>query len=131
MGEWRYGSTIVDLGIDGEEYLVSCSGRFSPVEGALGTQWMGGSRSRFERFGGEKKLLPLAGIEPRPSSPSLYRLSYPGCLQNRTVAKLGKRKLHFHGNLRFIIVFTTAPSPHTGTYPESLVSSPHPQILCI
>jgi hypothetical protein len=37
-----------------------------------------GPRNRSGRCGGEKNLLSLPRIEPRPSSPSLYLLSYPG-----------------------------------------------------
>jgi hypothetical protein len=30
-----------------------------------------------------RKILPLPGIEPRPSSPSLYQLSYPDSIKDR------------------------------------------------
>jgi hypothetical protein len=31
-----------------------------------------------------RKICPLPGIEPRPSSPQLYRLSYPGFLEQKS-----------------------------------------------
>jgi hypothetical protein len=37
-------------------------------------------QSRSGRCGREKNIFPLPGIEPRPSSPSLHRLSHPGFL---------------------------------------------------
>lgn len=40
--------------------------------------WMGGSKFRYERCGIRKKILILSGIEPRPSSPWLCLMSYPG-----------------------------------------------------
>jgi hypothetical protein len=39
---------------------------------------LGGRWSRFDRCGEEKIILPLLGIERRPSSSSLNLLSYPG-----------------------------------------------------
>jgi hypothetical protein len=50
-----------------------------PGERAPGTHWLGGPQSRSGRCGVEK-ILALPGIEPWPSSPSLYRLSYPGSI---------------------------------------------------
>jgi hypothetical protein len=42
MGEWRYTSTILDLGTSGGEWSASRLCRFNPGERALGTNWMGG-----------------------------------------------------------------------------------------
>jgi hypothetical protein len=41
MREWRYSSTILDLGLGGGEWSVSHPGRFTPKERAHGTQWIG------------------------------------------------------------------------------------------
>jgi hypothetical protein len=38
----------------------------------------GGPQSRFWHCGVQKRFLPLPGIEPRLSNPSLYRLNHPG-----------------------------------------------------
>jgi hypothetical protein len=40
---------------------------------------LSGPQSRSACCGVEINPFPLSGIEPWPSSPSLYRLSYPGC----------------------------------------------------
>jgi hypothetical protein len=42
MGEWRYRSTILDLGTDGGEWSSSRPGRFIPGKTAPGTYWIGG-----------------------------------------------------------------------------------------
>jgi hypothetical protein len=61
---------------DGGEWSATRSDRFTPGERAPGTHWIGGwlgPRAGLDAV--EKiKILPLSGIEPRPSSPSLYRL---------------------------------------------------------
>jgi hypothetical protein len=51
-----------------------------PGERAPGIHWVGGwvaPRADLDPME-NRKILPLLGIEPRPSSSSLYRLSYPG-----------------------------------------------------
>jgi hypothetical protein len=45
---------------------------------------LGGSWSQPGRCGGENNMLSLPGIEPRPSSPSLYRVCYPGSPSHRS-----------------------------------------------
>jgi hypothetical protein len=81
VGEWRYSSTILYLGTRWRSvvsftarplYLHGRSRRY-PLDRRLG-----GPQSRSGRCGIEKTLFPLPGIEARPSSPSLYRLSYLG-----------------------------------------------------
>jgi hypothetical protein len=66
MEEWRYNSTILDLGIS-----VSRPGRFTPKVIAPGAQWIGGwvgPRAGLDVV--EKtKILPLPEFELRPSSP--------------------------------------------------------------
>jgi hypothetical protein len=61
MRECRYNLTILVLG---PRYPLNMR--------------LGGPLSRSGSYG-EEKSLALAGIKQRPSSPSLYRLSYPGC----------------------------------------------------
>jgi hypothetical protein len=59
--------------LDSGEWPASCSCRFTPRERAPDTHWIGGRmapRAGLGRCGVETNLLPLPGIEPRPSSPS-------------------------------------------------------------
>jgi hypothetical protein len=83
MGQWRYGSTILDLGTRWR-YMFSFTPRPLYLRGKCPRyplyRRLGGPQSQSGRCGVEKNLLPMPGIEPRPSSPrsSLYRLSYPG-----------------------------------------------------
>jgi hypothetical protein len=69
MEEWRYSYTILDL-----KPLPICLWEKCPRY-PLNTK-LGVSQSRRGLCGVEKYLLSLTGVEPRPSSPSLYRLSY-------------------------------------------------------
>jgi hypothetical protein len=77
MGEWRYSSTFLDFPTRWS-WVVS----FTPLPFYLRRKMA--RRPLYRRLGGtqscgeENNLSPLPGIEPRPSSPSLYRLSYPG-----------------------------------------------------
>jgi hypothetical protein len=71
MGEWRYSSTILDLGIRWRR-VVSFTPRhlYSRRERAPGTHWVGswvGPRAGLDDV--EKNLFPLPGIEPRSSRP--------------------------------------------------------------
>jgi hypothetical protein len=67
------------------KWSASRTGRFTPVERALGTLWIGGwvdPRAMWTTWRREK-FLTLPGIEFRPlgcpaRSQSLYRLRYPG-----------------------------------------------------
>jgi hypothetical protein len=69
----------------GCEWLASHSGRFTLVEKAPGTRWIGGwvgPRAVLEDVK-KRKLLTLSGVEPRilvrpGSRQSLHRLRYPG-----------------------------------------------------
>jgi hypothetical protein len=70
---------------DGGEWSASRPGRFPPGETAPGTNWTGvwvGPRAGLDNVE-NRKLLTLPGLELRSlgrlaSSPSLYRLRYPG-----------------------------------------------------
>jgi hypothetical protein len=81
MEECRYSSIILDLGIRWKLVvsfmppLLYPSGKshWYPLD-----RRMGGPQSQSGCCGGNKNLLPLPGIEPRPSNLSLYQLSYPG-----------------------------------------------------
>jgi hypothetical protein len=43
MGEWRYSSNhSLTSALDGGEWSASRFGRFTPMERALGTHWIGG-----------------------------------------------------------------------------------------
>jgi hypothetical protein len=61
------------------EWLASRSYCFTPGERAPRTHWIGGwvGPSTGLDVGEKRKILPLPGIEARPSSPSLCRLRYP------------------------------------------------------
>jgi hypothetical protein len=60
--------------LDGGEWSASHPGRFTPRKRAPGTHWIGGwvgPRAGLDDVE-KRKVLPLLGIEPGPSSPSLY-----------------------------------------------------------
>jgi hypothetical protein len=82
MGEWRYSSTILNLGDRWGERSASRLGRFISEERTTGTNFIGGwvgPRTGLEAV--EKtEILSLTGIEPRLSIPSLYRLSNPNTM---------------------------------------------------
>jgi hypothetical protein len=83
---WRYSATnSLTSALEGGEWSVSRSGRFTPEEIAPSTLWIGGwvdSRAGLDSVETRKIPTPPPGIEPpnpdRPAhSQSLYRLSYP------------------------------------------------------
>jgi hypothetical protein len=79
MEEWRHSSTILDL--DTSLQLVPrAPAALPPGERAPGDNWLGDWVGRSGQSGrcGEDKNVALPGIEPGPSSPSLYWQSYPG-----------------------------------------------------
>jgi hypothetical protein len=69
MGEWRYSSTILDLGTRWR-WVVSFTDRPLHPRYPLDMR-LSGPQSQSGRCG-EDKILPLPGIEPWPSSSSLY-----------------------------------------------------------
>jgi hypothetical protein len=76
MGEWMYSSTIPDLGtrwkMSGQLHVLPA---LPPS-----THWIEdlvGPRAGLEAVE-KRKILPLQGLEPQPSSTLLYRLSYTG-----------------------------------------------------
>jgi hypothetical protein len=79
VGEWRHSSTFLDLCIRWR-WVVSIMSRSLYPRGKC--TWypldrtLGGPQSRSGRYAVEKNI-SRPEIEPRPSSPSLYRLSYP------------------------------------------------------
>jgi hypothetical protein len=79
MGEWRYGSTFLDLCTRWgwvtnitplPLYVLGKSPQYPLI------RRLGGPQSRSGRCG-EEKNPALSGIESGSSSPTLYRLSYP------------------------------------------------------
>jgi hypothetical protein len=66
MGEWRYSSTIRDLGSSFTPWPLYLRGKspWYPLDRRFGRP-----QSRSGRCGVEKTVLPLPGIEPQPSSP--------------------------------------------------------------
>jgi hypothetical protein len=68
MGSEVIGPLFLILALEGSEWSASRSCRFTPKEITPGTHWI-------EDYGEEKISFP-SGIEPRPSSPLLNRLSY-------------------------------------------------------
>jgi hypothetical protein len=85
VGEWRYSSTILDLGTRWR-YVVSFTPRpLYPREITPGTHWTEGwvgPRTGLNDVEG-RKILPPPGLEFRPLGrpagiQSLYRLRYPG-----------------------------------------------------
>jgi hypothetical protein len=62
---------FLTLALDEGEWSASRSGRFNPGERARGAHWIGdwvGPRASLNAVH-KRKILPLSGIEPRPSSP--------------------------------------------------------------
>jgi hypothetical protein len=76
MGVWRYSSTILDLSTTWR-WVVNFTPRPHYPRNPLDRR-LGGSLSWSGRCGEDKIPLLLPWIEPRLSSPSLCRLSYPG-----------------------------------------------------
>jgi hypothetical protein len=76
----------------GGEWLASRPGRFTPMERAAGTHWIGG---RVDPRAGlddveKRKFFTLPGLELQPlgrpaRSQSLYRLRYPGSLASQGI----------------------------------------------
>jgi hypothetical protein len=98
----RYSYTILDLGTRWR-WVVNFTPRPLQRQGKSPRdplfRRLCGPQSRSGRCGVENNLLPLPGIEPRPTTariPSLYRLSYPGSLslQCRIINLLMVRKLN-------------------------------------
>jgi hypothetical protein len=73
METWGSGGVappFLTLVLDGGEWSASRPGRFTPEESAPGTHWIGGwvgPRVRLDSME-KRQILPLPGIEPRPSS---------------------------------------------------------------
>jgi hypothetical protein len=89
VGEWRYSSTIFDLGTR-RECSISRPGRFTPWERAPGTHWVGGwAGPRTRPNAVEKRKISCLFLESNPSCPArsqlLYRLSYPDSMQTCNV----------------------------------------------
>jgi hypothetical protein len=101
MGEWRYSSTFLDLSTIWKWVL-----RFTPLQLYLQyplNRRLDGPQSRSGRCGKETNLA-LPGIEPGPSSPSLYRLSYPGsCSIHRPIQLNPKTKTKFCNSYLWIV----------------------------
>jgi hypothetical protein len=80
MGEWSYSSIILDLG--NTWWVVSFMLRriYPPGDRTPSTHWTGGCMGLRASLDATEKRWnsALLGIEPWPSSPSLYRLTYPG-----------------------------------------------------
>jgi hypothetical protein len=100
-GEWGYSSTILDLGTRWR-WLVSFTllplyPRGKSPRHPLDRR-LGGRQSRCGCCG-EEKNLALPGIEPGPSSQSLYRLSYP----DSQINKYNLLKWCFYHQLAFLV----------------------------
>jgi hypothetical protein len=63
---------------------------------------LGGPQSRSGSYGVKKNFFSLPGIEPRPSSPSLYRLSYPGSLRRYIINAIEKASFNKVGRCNSI-----------------------------
>jgi hypothetical protein len=94
MGEWTHRSIFfLTSALAGGEWSASRSCRFTPGESATGTHWIGGWVGRRAGMDVEKRtFLTLPGHELRPlarptRSQSLYRIRYPGSLENWSVHK--------------------------------------------
>jgi hypothetical protein len=72
--------TFLKSALDGGEWLASRSGRFTTEVNRPQHPLVGGYVCPGFSLGGIEKIeiFPLLGIEPKPSNPSLYSLSYYG-----------------------------------------------------
>jgi hypothetical protein len=77
MGEWRYSSThSLTSALDGVEWSVSRSGRFTSRERAPGTYWIGdwvGPRAVLDAVA--KRKIPSHRWEPNPRTPIVQPVS--------------------------------------------------------
>jgi hypothetical protein len=69
MGEWRYSSTILDLGTSWRRVVSFTPRPFDPEESARGTLWIGGWASEPVSTLWRKENVTVPGIETGPSSP--------------------------------------------------------------
>jgi hypothetical protein len=82
MKTWGSGGIappFLTLALDGGEQSASQPGHFTPRERMPGTNWIGGwvgPRAGLDAVH-KRKILPMLGTEPQPSSPQLYRMNYP------------------------------------------------------
>jgi hypothetical protein len=106
MRERRYSSTILDLGTRWRWVVGFTPRPLYPRRKILRyplDKRLGG------RCGEEKNVLPLPGIEPRPYSPSIYQLSYPGYFE--TNIHYLQASVFFH--------LWTSPDRHVGIADDS------------
>jgi hypothetical protein len=77
MGEWRYSSTILDLGTRWRDWSASRPDRFIPGKISRCTYWIGGSVGPRAGLNSVKnRPYHESNTGPPARSPSLYRLSY-------------------------------------------------------
>jgi hypothetical protein len=74
MRKWKYSSSILDLATRWMWAVIFKPRPLYPQERAPDTYWIGDWVGPW-RCEGERYLFSQPGIKPRPSSPSLYRLS--------------------------------------------------------
>jgi hypothetical protein len=60
--------SFLTLALDGGEWHVSPPDLFTTGERTLGIHWIEGLQNRYGRYGVEKNLLPLPGVEPWSSN---------------------------------------------------------------
>jgi hypothetical protein len=78
MGEWRYSSTILDLGT---RWRWVVSFKPQPLWPGGNSPWfpldrmLGGPQSQSVCCGVEENVLPMLGIKPEPSSPQLITIT--------------------------------------------------------
>jgi hypothetical protein len=83
MGEWRYSSTILDLGNRWMRVVKFTPGPLNPGDRATGTQWIGGWVGHTAGLDlMEEREISFPCRKSKPGRPfrslSLYRRSYPG-----------------------------------------------------
>jgi hypothetical protein len=82
--------TFLTSALEGGEWSASRPGRFTPMERAPGTHWIGGGvgpQSRSGNGGEEKNSQPLLGLEPPIiHSPALYHWPIPH-LKSEAISK--------------------------------------------
>jgi hypothetical protein len=100
MGEWKYSSTIIDLGTRWRWVVSFTALPLYPRENSPGTHWIGGWVSPRDGLDAAEKRKILHFRESNPCSParspSLNRLSYPDSnmyLEKMRITELQKSPL--------------------------------------